>query len=173
MEFLNNRFWHTDVTRTSDKTITSEVFYADSWTRIKAILVADVRTFAVEEAYLERLGLPPKMGEKREAINDLIGIEAYLNSGSKLKKALQSVDGLIERSLFSDAVTGFIQSATFLYKERGFSSQEANGREWLETNGSSCRAFNKLNKRTPAWLDYIGRECRHATTYERHKNQQL
>ncbi len=173
MELLLNRFWHTEVTRKSEKIVAVAVHYADSWQRLIAALEVDTATLQIKKAYLDRMGLPDQMGDKRETIEDLVGVEAFLGSGPLLRKALCCIEGEIERSLFNEAVIGIIQSETFYYLERGYGTREKFEDIWRDLNAGSCRAFSNLDRLSNSWFDYIGDDPRLLNLYERYKNQQL
>ena len=119
MEFLLQRFWHISVVREAEECIKSTAVYSDSGGELAVVFKVDVHDFVIREAYLRRLGGPGNMTERRIPLSGLVGVSAYLGSGSELRQGLKDIPGegvrSLVRSLVNETVTSLVQAETFLY----------------------------------------------------------
>jgi len=173
MDFLIQRFWHTSVLRDDEHYLTAKTSYMDSLMERLAVMRLEVSTFIISEAWLGRLGGPGDMGEKREYIDSMKGVKAYLGSGSQLRRALHGIKDEHERSLFNDSVIGVVQAETFLYRERGYDNAAKYNQAWEDFYVGSCRYYSNLHRISTSWGDYIGFPGREENLFDRCKSQQL
>ncbi|MDD3852173.1 MAG: DUF2889 domain-containing protein [Syntrophomonadaceae bacterium] len=173
MECLMQRIWQTAILRENEQYLIAETSYLDSRIERKAVMRVEINSLKTVEAWLERLGRPGDMLEKREYIEGLKGVPAYLGSGSQLKKGMQDIQDELERSLFNECVIGIVQAETFLFNERGYSSADEYSKSWEEFYAGSCRYYSHLDKINISWGDYIGPTGRALNLFNRAKSQQL
>jgi hypothetical protein len=173
MNFLLQRFWHTNVIREQEHLVTAKTTYLDNWMERVAVLKARVDSLEIEEAWLERLGRRGGIPESREYLKSLNGVKAYLGSGLKLREALKGVNNEIERSLFNDSVIGIVQAETFLFRERGYNNAREYSRAWEKFYKGSCHYYSNLDKVNNSWGDYTGTMGRRFNLFERCKIQHL
>lgn len=173
MEFLNQRHWHTKVRREDEQYLIAETDYLDSRIERRAVMRVETDSLKIVDAWLERLGRPGDTLEKREYIEGLKGVPAYLGSGHQLKKGMQDIKDELERSLFNDCVIGIVQAETFLFKERGYKNAGEYSKSWEEFYAGSCRYYSNLGEIKVSWGDYIGPTGRGLDLFNRAKSQQL
>lgn len=173
MECLMQRHWHTTIMRENEQHLMAETAYLDSRIERRAVMRVEIDSLKIVEAWLERLGRPGDMLEKREYIEGLQGVPAYLGSGSQLKKGMQEIEDEMERSLFNECVIGIVQAETFLFMERGYNSADEYSKSWEDFYAGSCRYYSNLDKIKVSWGDYIGRTGRKKNLFNRSKSQQL
>lgn len=173
MECLMQCHWYMTVFRENEQYLMAETSYLDSRIERRAVMRVETHSLKIVEAWLERLGRPGDMLEKREYIEGLKGVPAYLGSGSQLKKGMQDIEDELERSLFNECVIGIVQAETFLFNERGYSSADEYSKSWEEFYAGSCRYYSNLDKIKLSWGDYIGPTGRKLNLFNRSKSQQL
>lgn len=172
MDFLVHRFWHSSVVRDSQNYIIATTTYSDDNSELAAVLRVDVRGLKIEQAYIDHLGRPGDVLEKREDIPQLKGITAYLGCGRELRQGLQNVAAPVI-SLFQENITAIVQAETFLYAERGYASPDAYNQAWEQFYRGSCRYYSQLEDTTVSWADYIGMGERRFRLFDRFKSLQL
>jgi hypothetical protein len=177
MEFLLQRFWHISVVREAEKYIKSTAVYSDSGEEIAMVFKVDVHDFVIREAYLRCLGGPGNMAERRIPLPGLVGVSAYLGSGSELRQGLNNIPGegarSLVRSVVNETVTSLVQAETFLYRERGYTSLSDYSQAWDQFYAGSCRFYSNLDRTKVSWGDYIGDNIREVQLFDRFKSQQL
>ncbi|MDD2586544.1 MAG: DUF2889 domain-containing protein [Syntrophomonadaceae bacterium] len=173
MEFLMQRYWHISVVRENDKFIRARTNYSDSRVEMAAVLRVAVDTLKIEAAWLDYTGRPPQVIERRENIESLRGVIAYLGNGLALRKALQAVENDVARSLFNELVIGIVQAETCLYQERGYATTSDYSDAWENFYAGSCRYYSNTDKIKVSWVDYIGQLERENNLFGRFKSQHL
>lgn len=86
----------------------------------------------------------------------LVGIEAYLDSGPQLKNALGTGTPELIRELLSECIRGLIQSETFFYAERGFVDPAQYDTFWDKLYVNSCHYYSHLDQIDRPWMEYAG-----------------
>jgi len=167
------RIWHSSVVREDEQYLMAKTSYLDSRMERVAVMRVKAANLEIEEAWLECLGRPGNMGESRQYIEGLKGVEAYLGSGSGLRAGLQGIKDEVERSLFNDTVIAIVQAETFLFRERGYSDAVVYSQAWEEFYAGSCRYYSNLDRVKITWGGYIGNTGREINLFDRGKSQQL
>lgn len=129
------------VTRISDQELLSECTVLSTKQEAVAWIIATVTDLRIKKAVFSRYRSP-----KGEVINEdfpeLIGVEAYLNSGPQLKKLVAMKGQGLARELLAECINGIVQSETFFFNERGFADADAFYTYWDEMYVNSCLRFS-------------------------------
>ncbi len=141
------------VTRISEKELLAECVVLNTEMEAAAWIIADVNSFAINKAGWAVYRSP--QGRLYHEIPELAGIEAYLDAGGPVKKALAGEPDLA-RELFNECVRGIVQAETFLIKERGYADEAAYTALWDVMYLNSCYHFSHLDEREELWMDYVG-----------------
>jgi hypothetical protein len=80
----------------------------------------------------------------------LVGMEAYLHSGSKVR-AIIGPDRPIAVNLLLECVKGFIQVESFIWTERGYSDLSAYVDYWCKLNDKTCYSFSHQTGASSLW----------------------
>jgi len=112
---------------------------------------------------------------------ELVGIEAYLNSGRQLKGLAVNKDQKQAYELLADCIDGIVMSEVFFCEERGVASLDAYTSIWDELYVNSCRRLshpdpNDLWKNTLGCLDrsrHLFNRIHNVTIYKEHDNSYL
>lgn len=171
MDFLYQRFWHSEVYRNGDDLICGRTIYADSDQELAVTMVADTVELKIKKAYFEKYGSPGDMRELRKEIPELKGIQAYLGQGSYLRRAAENVGEDMARSMINETVTCIVQAETFLLLERGYAGKEDYNQAWDHFYDGSCRYYSNLDRVQLSWGDYIGNQARENRLFDRFKSQ--
>jgi len=146
------RHWHTTVRRVrSGALLDAQTVYRGTDGEYAALLQLQAETFRIVAATWESYA--PEL--TTVAIEGLVGVEAYFNSGPVLKETLKEL-GEFPSALFAESVRGMIQSETFLLAERGFVSPEAYDQYWDEFYAGACRYYSNLDRVTQTWREHAG-----------------
>ncbi len=167
------RIWHSSVLREDEQYLIAKTSYLDSRVERVAVMRVKIAGLKIAEAWLERLGRPGDMDERRQYIQGLKGVEAYLGSGAGLKAGLKGIEDEVERSLFNDTVVAIVQAETFLFRERGYSDAVTYSQAWEDFYAGSCRYYSNLDRVKTTWGGYIGNSGREINLFDRGKSQQL
>ena len=90
-------------------------------------------------------------------VDELKGVEAYVNAGPALRAATEKL-GSTPRYLLTDCIAGFVLGELGVLKERGFSSIEEVDKNWQKTQGQSCYRFTNIDRSTQNWGQYVNGE---------------
>jgi len=129
-------------------------------TDIKGLIINDCQ-YAIYRSQKEAVG--------NYLVTELIGTEAYLNSGAELKKALGGPGLELARELISECVRGAVQAETFFFTERGFADAKTYDRFWEDMYQGSCRYYSNLEQIDVTWMDYVGYTDRSYNLFNRSK----
>ncbi|HHW61487.1 MAG TPA: DUF2889 domain-containing protein [Syntrophomonadaceae bacterium] len=173
MEFLYQRYWHSEVYRAGDHLICGRTMYADSDRELAVSMVLDTVELKIQEAYWEKYGSPGDMREYRKEIPDLKGIQAYLGQGPHLRRAAENLGEDMARSMINETVTCIVQAETFLLLERGYTGKEDYNQAWDHFYDGSCRYYSNLDRVQCSWGDYIGNQARENRLFDRFKSQHI
>lgn len=149
--FQSNFF--TNVTKVNDSEIVvnSHLLSTDyeATGRIRA-----TTAFTIQEARWDIYRSPQGTLNGGSDVPSLIGEEAYLKAGGALK-AVGKEQGDLPKELLAECVRGIIQAETYLFKERGFLSQETYEDFWKKNYRNSCRLYSNPERITQSWYAYI------------------
>lgn len=175
MRCLFQRHWHSFVRleEHEEKKLIAEIAYCGTDREACARMVVDPKTLIIKEAVWEKYRTPGETGWKIINLPQLVGIEAYFNSGKALREALAPLQDPFANNLFIESVRGIIQAETFIFTERGFSSPEAYQDYWDTFYVNSCHYFSNLERVTQGWFEHIGYSNRNGNLFNRMKTQTL
>jgi hypothetical protein len=160
------RHWFTTVYReTPGGLLKAKTVYCGTDGEMGAILKVVPETLKITDACWEHYSPPVTKID----INELIGVEAYLNSGPALKEALKDL-GDFPRLLFAETVRGVIQAETFIWEERGFASLADYSSYWEKMYANSCRYYSNLDRVGKTWGEYV-HFTRSSNLFNRFKSQ--
>lgn len=170
-ETVYQRSWHSHVRRQVEGLLV-EAFYLDMEREYCARMQVHPLSFEVLTAQFEVYREPGREGCKTIEIPQMNGLEAYLGSGPKLRKALEDLDGGFANELFAEGVRAVVQAETFLWQERGFDSPLHYSRHFGEIFKNACRYYSFPERVTREWCDYAGTQ-RDGILFSRSKEQLL
>jgi len=171
---LFQRFWHSFVRWEEEKkNLLAEIAYCGTDREACARMLVDPKTLLIKEATWEKYRTPGETGWEILTLPQLVGLEAYFNSGKELRDALSVLQDPLATFLFLEAVRGIIQAETFIFTERGFSSPESYQDYWDNFYINSCRYFSNLERVTQGWFEHIGYSDRRGNIYNRMKAHTL
>ncbi|HWQ74970.1 MAG TPA: DUF2889 domain-containing protein [Syntrophomonas sp.] len=101
---------------------------------------------------------------------DLIGVEAYLNSGPALKNVLGGPGQEMERELISECFRSILQAETFFYRERGFDSAQKYITYWDHIYAGLCRYYNRSTENDTEWPAWLANAQRGYNLFNRNKS---
>jgi len=173
MKNLFQRNWYTEVCRAPDQTLRVVTSYLDTEREAAAHLVLDLNSFIIKEAVWEeqRSSKPIRFNSRR--VSPLLGSEAYFSSGPKLKEAGAFLNDPLAGSLFSESIKGIIQAETFLWEERGYSTEAEYESKWTDFYSGSCRYYSNPERITRSWYTHVGTSKREGNLFVRFKSQSL
>lgn len=173
MKNLFQRNWYTEIRRSDDKHLKAVTSYLDTYREAAARLLIDINSFIIEDAiWEEQRSVEPKSLNSRQ-VTPLLGSEAYFSSGPKLKEAGGFLNDPLAGSLFSESIKGIIQAETFLWEERGYSSEKEYEDKWTDFYSGSCRYYSNLDRITKSWYTHVGESKRDGNLFIRFKTQSL
>ncbi len=172
MDILLQRNWHISG-RLEENELISEATYCGTDRELTARLAVETKSLHVLQAFWEVYRSPGLAVPQIKEIFNLKGLEAYLGCGNELRQALSFLNNPFAVGLFSEAVKGVIQSATFLYKDRGFLSSEEFEKDWTDKFKGSCRYYSNLERVSQDWYEHIGYDERWGNLFNRTKTQIL
>lgn len=173
MKNLFQRNWHTAVRRADNNLLKAETSYMDTYREVSAHLLVDVNSFIIQEAWLEEQRALRGKAVRTSPVPPLIGSEAYFNSSFALKKTAILLDDPLKVSLFAETIKGIIQAETFLFTERGYTSEEEYDNKWEASYSGSCRYYSNLDRVSQSWFAYLGKTKREGNLFVRFKAQSL
>lgn len=168
MQCLFQRHWHSSA-RLEGKNLLVEVTYCGTDREVCARLSADPATLAIKEATWEKYRTPEEKGWQLLNLPELVGIEAYFNSGKILRETLAPLGDSYAYSLFAEAVRAIIQAETFIFTERGYASAETYMDFWDKFYADSCRYYKYLERVTQGWFEHVGYDDRRGNLFNRMK----
>jgi Protein of unknown function (DUF2889). len=173
MKNLFQRNWYTEVRRSDNKHLKAVTSYLDTYREAAAQLSIDINSFIIADAVWEEQRSVEPISFKSRQVTPLLGSEAYFSSGPKLKAAETFLNDPLAGSLFSESVKGIIQAETFLWEERGYSSEEEYEDKWTDFYSGSCRYYSNLDRITKSWFTHVGESKRDGNLFVRFKTQSL
>jgi len=130
---------------------------------------ADAGSFCVQDAVWQVLRSPDSRFNGGGQIGELVGAEAYLKAGSALRGVGQA-HGDLPRQLMAECVKGIIQSESYLFKERGFSTIQEADDSWIKNNVNTCWLYSNMDRKSLPWLEYIADRAWGENLFNRSKN---
>lgn len=173
MKNLFQRNWYTEVRRTDNQLIKAQTNYVDTYREVSAHLLVDVQSFVIQESWLEEQRALRGKAVRTRPVPPLVGYEAYFTSSFALKKTAIFLDDPLILSLFAETIKGMIQAETFLFTERGYTSEEEYDKKWADAYAGSCRYYSNLDLTTQSWFSYLGKSKRDDNLFVRFKTQTL
>lgn len=138
---LNHSETINSVNRVSKQRLRSETSLLEPDREIGAWIEVDLPNLVIQNAGWEIYRYPGKEAAATE-LPELLGIKAFLNSGTALADALALGAGEPYPSLILDCVRGIIQVACFFTKELGFASDIAYIKYFEEQFSESCLLYH-------------------------------
>jgi len=129
------------VTRISDQELLSECTVLSTEQEAVAWVVANIADLHIKKAKFSQYRSPTGTVINEE-LPELIGVEAYLNAGTKRKELLAMKEQSLARDLLAECINGVVQSETFFFNERGFADAETFFTYWDEMYVNSCLRFS-------------------------------
>ena len=129
-----------------------------------AQLIVDARSFKIKYARWDVFRSPDGYMTASREVPELIGLEAYLNSGIQMRQAVGTEINGMPLFLMAECIKGMVQAETFLIFERGFSSLESFDEHWEMASVNSCRYYSNLDLIDMKWTEYMGE---HSTSRNR------
>lgn len=157
MEFIHQNNWFCSVKDTHAADLVGETVLIGTDIEAVGRLIVNKKTFAIIDASWEIIRSPGCAMNGSGTVPGLIGVTAYFNAGSFLRRAVEGKPGELVRGLLAECVRGIIQAETFLYKERGYPTPEAYGEYWERSYLDSCRYYSNLNRISLRWPEYIAK----------------
>ncbi|MCF8011507.1 MAG: DUF2889 domain-containing protein [Clostridiales bacterium] len=173
MKCIFQRYWHVAADRTSDSLVTVRVSYCDTDHELAAQIVVNIKDSIIKEAVLEEHRAPRGIQKEVRKIQGLRGTAACVGNGPELHEGLMEVKNSLPVSLFLEAVRGFIQSGTFLSREKGFGSLQEYAAHWKKFYAGSCRYYSNIHRAGGCWSEYVGRSERDGVLFNRFKSQHV
>lgn len=138
--------WYTEVSRTADRQLKAKTSYLDTQREAAACLLVDINTFIIRDAILEEQRSSESLGSRSRQVTPLLGSQAHLGAGPKLKETAVFLDDPLAVALFAESIKGIIQSERFLLEERGYASLEEFFLMWRKAGLNSCRLYSNLDR---------------------------
>ncbi|HWP97616.1 MAG TPA: DUF2889 domain-containing protein [Syntrophomonadaceae bacterium] len=145
------------VNRISDDELLAETSFLSSDREVCAWMRTDVARLQIKDAGWA-VYRSPQATVSFQHLPELVGMEAYLDSGPRLKNALGGKYPELARELLSECIRGIIQSETFFYTERGFIDPAQYDDFWDKLYVNSCHYYSHLDQIDKPWMEYAGGE---------------
>lgn len=135
-----------------------------------AVIKVNVETFIIESAYINIDG-------HKTMVPNIIGTLGYIQGKKTLKRALKESPFEKYTDLFIQCISALIQAETYVYRERGYQTEEEYNRYWdlLEDNG--CRMYSHsrkaLRKGDLPWMSYVPDNFNKNPIFAREKNYEV
>ncbi len=172
MQCVFQRNWHLSL-RLENEFLLADATYCGTDGEYSARLQVNPNTFIVLGAQWEVYRTATGAINKIVDLPQMQGLEAYFNSGRALREALASLEDSFAAPLFADAVRAVIQSETFLYRERGYSSTDNYQEYWDNSFRNTCRYYSNLDRVQCQWYEHVGSDYRPGNLFNRMKSQFL
>ncbi|HEX3012578.1 MAG TPA: DUF2889 domain-containing protein, partial [Syntrophomonadaceae bacterium] len=167
------RYWNSKVWKAHNEILTAQTHYSDNNNEVIITLKVNVRSFAIEQAWVEKYRNKPAFSEMK-TIEGVRGLVAYIEHGAQFRKVLtQNQEDAVTIEVFNDTVRALIQAETFLTRERGFTSMQEYSTYWEKVYANTCKYYSHLDKIKVTWDAYADNLQRGNILYNRFKNQQL
>ncbi|MEQ8174200.1 MAG: DUF2889 domain-containing protein [Syntrophomonadaceae bacterium] len=154
------------VDRISEQELKAECVVLSTNRESRGWLITDVQGLKISQAGwadYRKAGGSARSGN----IPKLIGVEAFLDAGPHLKRALPSREQEPIRDLISECIRGLVQAETFFFRERGYLSAAQYDSYWEEMYLNGCYYYSHLDEVEKPWLDYVGYTQRSANLFNR------
>ncbi|KUG03854.1 hypothetical protein ASZ90_018751 [hydrocarbon metagenome] len=155
MHYMYHSNINTTVEFLSDDRLKAQCTILSTDQELVGWIITDIKDLNILQAAWEVYRSPVYTAGYYE-LPEVVGINAFLQSGPQLKKSLSVPDQQLTRELISECIKGVIQAETFFYKERGFRSQEDYEAFWNQVYVDSCLCFSNLDKNEGSWFEYVG-----------------
>jgi len=153
------------VNRINDSNLLVQCSHLSTFQEALAWMSTDVRYLRIKDVGLQVYRSPIEMvGYKN--FPEIVGMEAYLNSGSQLKRLL-SPNNKIAWELLSECIRGIIQAESYYYRERGFLTEADFLNHWQNINKNGCYRFSHPEDAETSWFEYIGDTPRYYNLFNR------
>ncbi|MEL7656077.1 MAG: DUF2889 domain-containing protein [Bacillota bacterium] len=155
------------------KHIASTTVFIGKNFEVQAQLLVDINSFQICRAEWEISRAYGNISLGKGNALELIGAEAYFNMKQALDKLKEPNGGTRIKSLFFECVKGLIQAETYVFAERGFSSEAAYETYWHEREKNGCRYYSHPNDWDSGWFEYVGSYKRQSNLFNKCKNYRL
>lgn len=161
------------VTRTGENELLIETTLLTTDTEAIGWITTDVKGLIIKECCYAIYRAP--YGETGTfEVPDLVGVEAYLNSGSDIKRVLGKPGMEVARDLIAECIRGAVQGESFFYQERGFANSLDYEAHWENIYQDSCLYYTDVKSHVDQkWLEYLGDGQRCHNLFNRSKNVTL
>lgn len=143
------------VDRISEQELKAECVVLSTNRESRGWLITDVQGLKISQAgwadYRKAGG-----GAQSGDIPELVGVEAFLNAGPHLKRALPGRKQEPIRDLISECIRGLVQAETFFFNERGYLSAAHYDSYWEGMYLNGCYYYSHLDRVEKPWLEYVG-----------------
>lgn len=156
MELIYQKNWFCTVKRIHNGELLAEATVIQTDLEATGMLKVDQSSFEINDARWEIFRSPEGMYNGSNEAPGLKGATAYFNIGREIRKAAGDAAGGLVRDLLLECVKGVIQSETFLFRERGFSTLRAYSEHWRKVQVDTCRLQSNLHRVTKWWDEYVG-----------------
>lgn|GEM_PF-2169927 len=137
------------VNKLPDNTLHSQCSQISTFEEGSAWISTDTRNLTISGAEVEVYRSPDE-ATGYTYFTELVGMEAYLHCGSKIK-AIIGPEQQMSRNLLIECVKGIIQVESFVYADRGYSSLTDYADHWTSLNQQTCYSFSHPNEGKAAW----------------------
>lgn len=170
MEALYHSSSFTTVKTLPGGELLAECFYLGTDIEAVGKLQVDAKSFSIRGARWDIYRSPGGSLNGGRDLPELLGVEAYFNSGGDLRRAAGGEGGGLPRELLAECVRGIIQAETFIFNERGYPTARAYEESWKKMYSDSCRYYSNLDRVTRSWFDHVGGLLRSGCLYNRCKS---
>ncbi len=159
------------VERKAEELLIKSTFISTDY-EASAQLKVDISSFRINQAHWDMFRSPDGYMIMSREIPELIGVEAYLYSGSQIRKAVGEEMNGIPLELIIECIRGVGQAEAFLIFERGFPSLKIFDEYCHEVGLNSCHYYSNLDRIAMTWTEYMGDHStsRDKELFYRHKN---
>ncbi len=173
MKIIDQGYYFTTVNRKNEEELISKTFFVKTDFEAVASLIADIKNFNIREAKWEINRSKDNNRLGKGSLPELIGKDAYFNSGGSVRKIVGTGDDETLRSLYLECIRGFIQAETYIFKERGYKNKQEYYNFWKTEQLNSCRYFSHLDRELYTWFEYVGDYIRENNLFNRNKQYSI
>ncbi len=170
VKVLHQESYFCTVNRARSGEIKSETRYLGPDMEASSQLVIDIPSYTINEASWEICRSPGDNFNGWGFLPELKGVGAHFGAGKHLKfLADKGESGELIKELVAECIRGAIQAETYLFKERGFPTEEDYEQHWSKVFGVSCRYCCFHDRTERSWFEYIGDYKRKHFLFNRNK----
>lgn len=156
MTFIYHANTALKVNRNND-VVQAECSLLNNNTEASAWVYADVKTLQIQRAgWALYRSIESNTGVFE--LPELIGVEAYLNSGPVLKSVLGAPGQELPRKLVAECFRGMLQAESFFFVDRGYETADQYNEFWNQSYTGSCRCFSHLDQIDKQWPEWLNTE---------------